>query len=72
MEYQIILNDDRKLVAVHRPDLEPDNVAQVIGIEKQRGLFKYIGVYFGEADITSMGDWLATRRFLPTGWPSNQ
>jgi hypothetical protein len=41
VEYQIIRNDDRVLVAVHtpiNPNLSPpDSIAQVIGIEKQRG-----------------------------------
>jgi hypothetical protein len=57
VEYQIIRNDDRILVAIDASDFPvPDQVAQVVGIDKQRGLFKYMDLYFGEGDIPSMGD----------------
>src|SRR6516225_3357245 len=52
VEYQIIRNDDRILVAIDASDFPvPDQVAQVVGIDKQRGLFKYMDLYFGEGDI---------------------
>jgi hypothetical protein len=56
MEYQIIRNDDRVLIAVHAVDAPiPDAMAWVVGIDKQRGLYKYMDIYFGEGDIPSMG-----------------
>jgi len=56
VEYQIIRNNDLTLIAVHAADVPiPDHIAQVVGIDKRSGRYKYIDVYFGEGDIPSMG-----------------
>lgn len=55
--YQILRNDDRAITAVRVLSFLPEKVADVVGIDKQRGLFKLTQVYFGESDdVPSAGD----------------
>jgi hypothetical protein len=55
--YLILRNDDQAITAVRMLSFLPEKVADVVGIDKQRGLFKLMQVYFGESDdVASAGD----------------
>src|SRR5262245_29056569 len=48
VEYPIIRNDDSLLIAVHAAKAPiPDDMGQVVGIDKRTGRYKYIDVFFG-------------------------
>jgi hypothetical protein len=55
VDLAIVQNDDHAITAIHPESIMPNEIANVVSIDKQRRIFKVILIYFGNGDIVSNG-----------------
>ena len=55
VDLAIVQNDDHAITAIHPESIMPNEIANVVSIDKQRRIFKVILIYFGNSDIVSNG-----------------